>query len=96
MKTVIILATIVIHCAPPEPEADDYIPVECESVDDCECDEVCGDTRTCSLLCSDDSECEPGTVCGATQGYCVVPCIRDTECPEGQACTQEGVCWFPP
>ena len=118
-----ILATIIVNCAPPEPDAavltpcdvqedcdkanldacidhvcQDYVPVECDSQDDCECNEHCGDTRTCAPTCSEDVECAAvqAWTCGDLQGYCVIPCERDTECPDGQTCGPDGACWFAP
>lgn len=79
-------------------QCQDYVPVECDSQDDCEDGEVCGDTRTCSPLCSEDVECAPVQpwTCGDEQGYCVVPCSDSDDCVGGQVCGAQGLCWFPP
>jgi len=84
----------------------------CRSATDCAVYEVChatGDPPLCGMCamrenpCTEDAECEDGTVCDYQRGTeecprcdpgkeCVPPCADDGECPEGQLCHETGHC----
>ncbi|MEC9439850.1 MAG: DUF4397 domain-containing protein [Myxococcota bacterium] len=68
-------------------------PVECESSDDCEGSQICGDDGTCApntiiivAVCTGDDKCSDGQICDA--GKCIEGCRTSAGCDAGEACVQ--------
>ena len=74
----------------------------CTTDDDCAANENCQNSPCrCTnnecvpiLLCQDNADCEPGQVCivepGQTEGECGPSCTADSDCPQGEVCTDLG------
>jgi hypothetical protein len=62
----------------------------------------CTNVSVCGPSCSNDSDCQPGYLCGATNACEIVTCETDADCPGGTVCGahptmnyQGRACWHP-